>query len=231
MLSVIIPVYNEESTVEEVIARVRALPMDLEIIVVDDGSTDGTHDILSVQPDDGVVKVCTSQRNFGKGAAIRTGLDFVHGDIVIIQDADLELDPEEYPQLIGPIEAGRTRVVYGSRFREPTPGVSAKTRLANRMLSAWCNLLFGSRLTDVSTAYKVFRTEVVKGLGLTCVGFEFCAEVTAKLLRAGERIEEAPVGYHPRSSNAGKKLRYWRDGLKAAWWLLKLRFGRSTPVS
>lgn len=223
-VSVIIPVYNEQSTVHEVIERVRALPLPLEIVVVDDGSTDGTAELLVSEQEEGVVTVYTSPANFGKGAAIRIGLTFVRGEVVIIQDADLELDPEEYPRLLEPIRAGKARVVYGSRFLHPGPGIPRRTRLANALLALWCNLLYGSRLSDVSTAYKVFRTDVVRGLQLRSVGFEFCAEVTAKLLRAGEHIVEVPVGYHPRSESEGKKLNYLRDGLKAAWWLLWLRF-------
>jgi glycosyltransferase involved in cell wall biosynthesis len=176
---------------------------------------------------DGVVQVFTSPANFGKGAAIRVGLSFVQGEVVIIQDADLELDPEEYPRLLEPILAGRTNVVYGSRFLHATPGVSGRTRLANALLAVWCNLLYWSRLTDVSTAYKVFRTPTIRDLRLRSIGFEFCAEVTARLLRRGERIVEVPIGYHPRTELAGKKLNYLRDGMKAAWWLLWLRLSRS----
>jgi hypothetical protein len=225
-ISVIIPVYNEQSTVHEVIARVRALPLPLDIIVVDDGSTDGTHDVLTQEDGDGVVRVYTSPTNFGKGAAIRIGLSFAQGEVVIIQDADLELDPEEYPRLLQPILEGRANVVYGSRFLRPAPGVPFRTRLANRLLAVWCNLLYWSHLTDVSTAYKVFRAPLLRQLGVRAIGFEFCAEVTGKLLRRHERIIEVPVGYHPRTALAGKKLSYLRDGLKAAWWLLWLRLGR-----
>jgi dolichol-phosphate mannosyltransferase len=212
--------------VREVIERVKALPLPLEIIVVDDGSTDGTGAILREEGADGVVRVYTSPANFGKGAAVRIGLSFATGEVVIIQDADLELDPEEYPQLLQPLLSGQTAVVYGSRFLRLAPGIPARTRRANRLLACWCNLLYWSHLTDVSTAYKVFRTSVVQDLGLRSIGFEFCAEVTAKLLRRRERIIEVPIGYHPRGAAAGKKLNYFRDGMKAAWWLLWLRFSR-----
>ncbi len=222
-LSVIIPVYNELSTVHEVIERVKAVPMAKEIIVVDDGSTDGTKEAL-VQEDDDHVTVYTSPTNFGKGAAIRIGLTLVTGDVVIVQDADLELDPEEYPRLVGPVRARQADVVYGSRFFGPTPGISARTRIANRLLAMWCNVLYRSHLTDVSTAYKVFRTPVLKAIPLRSIGFEFCAEVTARLLRGGRSILEVPIGYHPRGAAQGKKLNYLRDGFKAAWWLLWLRF-------
>lgn len=222
-VSVIIPVYNEQSTVHEVITRVKALPLPLDIIVVDDGSTDDTHAILAREDEPGVVRVYTSPTNFGKGAAIRIGLSFARGEIVVIQDADLELDPEEYPRLLQPLLERRTNVVYGSRFLRPAPHIPFRTRLANRLLACWCNLLYWSRLTDVSTAYKVFRTPLLRSLDLRAIGFEFCAEVTGKLLRRRERIIEVPVGYHPRTELAGKKLNYLRDGLKAAWWLLWLR--------
>jgi dolichol-phosphate mannosyltransferase len=172
------------------------------------------------------VRVYTSPTNSGKGAAIRIGLSFATGEVVIIQDADLELDPEEYPRLLAPLLAGQTAVVYGSRFLRPSPDLPTRTVWANRVLAGWCNLLFWSHLTDVSTAYKVFRTEALRQLGLQAIGFEFCAEVTGKLLRRHERIVEVPIGYHPRTELAGKKLRYARDGLKAAWWLLWLRCSR-----
>jgi len=223
-LSVIIPVYNEESTVREVIERVKALALPKEIIVVDDGSTDGTQGILREEGEDDIVRVYTSPTNFGKGAAIRIGLSFATGNVVLIQDADLELCPEEYPRLLEPILSGRTNVVYGSRFLHASRGIPWRTRVANRWLARWCNLLYRSRLTDVSTAYKVFRTEAIQRVTLRSVGFEFCAEVTALLLRGRERIEEVPVGYHPRTRAQGKKLNYLTDGARAAWCLLRLRF-------
>lgn len=233
-LSVIIAVYNEESTVREVIERVKAVPvrdpagapLEKEIVVVDDGSTDQTRAILSGEGEDPVVTVFTSPVNFGKGAAVRIGLSYVTGDVIIIQDADLELDPEEYPQLIEPILVGRAEVVYGSRFRHGRDGVGWRTYIANRLLAAWTNLLYRAGLTDEATSYKVFRADVLRSLPLECIGFEFCPEVTAKVLRSAYRIEEVPIGYHPRSAAEGKKVRYLRDGLKAVWTLLRYRWWR-----
>ena len=228
-LSVIIPVYNEESTVGEVIERVKALPYDKQIIVVNDGSTDATAAGIARAEDHDEVEVFTSPVNLGKGAAVRIGLAHVRGDIVIIQDADLELDPAEYPRLLAPILRGETDVVYGSRFLRGRGNVSWLTYAANRLLAGWANLLYGSRLTDEATAYKVFRTVVITALPLTCIGFEFCPEVTAKLLRRGHTIVEVPIGYRPRTDAEGKKVRYVRDGLKAAWTLLRLRSWRAPP--
>ncbi|MFQ6098925.1 MAG: glycosyltransferase family 2 protein [Armatimonadota bacterium] len=233
-LSVIIPVYNEESTVHEVIERVKTVPivdalnepLEKEIVVVDDGSTDETSAVLCDAEEDPVVTVFTSPVNFGKGAAVRIGLTYVTGDVIIIQDADLELDPEEYPRLLEPILDGRADVVYGSRFKNGAKGVPWRTRVANRLLAWWTNLLYGSQLTDEATAYKVFRADVIHNLDLRCIGFEFCPEVTAKVLRSGYRIEEVPVGYHPRSQTKGKKVSYLRDGLKAVWTLLRYRWWR-----
>ncbi len=230
-LSVIIPVYNEESTVHEVLERVKAVPCDKEVIVVDDGSTDGTTEVLHQEGEDPVVTVFTSPVNFGKGAAVRIGLTYVTGDIVIIQDADLELDPEEYPRLLAPIQRGDTDVVYGSRFLRGRGNCSWRTYLANRLLASAVNLLYGAQLTDEATAYKLFRTSVIRHIPLAAIGFEICPEITAKLLRSGQRIVEVPIGYRPRSPAEGKKVSYLRDGLKALWTLLRLRYWRPAPAA
>jgi len=230
-LSVIIPVFNEESTIGEVISKVRAveLPVDREIIVVDDGSTDHTVDILEQRRED-VQFVHFSRINFGKGAAIRIGLTYVTGDIVIIQDADLELDPNEYKLLLTPILAGEANVVYGSRFLKPNPNISRRTILANRFLTWLTNFLYHSQLTDMETAYKAFRSEVVNSLNLQCHRFEFEPEVTAKLLRAGYEIKEVPISYNPRTTEEGKKIG-WRDGVIAIWTLLKNRVQSTDAVA
>lgn len=225
-LSIIIPVYNEESTIGEVIERVLDVPFDKEVIVVDDGSRDQTSDIVQRihRENLDVIKVFSSPVNFGKGAAIRIGLQFVTGDIVIIQDADLELDPVEYVNLVEPIKSGQTRIVFGSRFLRSNPKVPRLTTVLNRSLALFTSALYGIRITDESTAYKVFSTEVIRSIPLECVGFEFCPEIVAKATRMGYRIIEVPVDYHPRTKAQGKKLRLLKHGIEAILTLLKYRF-------
>ena len=228
-LSVIIPVYNEEQTIQEVLERVAAVSLDLvgiamEIVIANDGSTDGTRRAIDGRrlPPDLPVHVYHSPINMGKGAAVRLGLAFATGDVLLIQDADLELDPAEYTRLLAPILEGRADVVYGSRFLSPTSKVSIKTRGANRVLTLLTNVLFGGKLTDMETAYKVMRKEALEGLRLRCVGFDIEPELTARLLRAGRRIVEVPISYHPRTADEGKKMR-WIDGLDAVYTLVKCR--------
>ncbi|MCC7416678.1 MAG: glycosyltransferase family 2 protein [Acidobacteria bacterium] len=232
-LSVIVPVYNEESTIEEVIGRVLAVdlgPIDKEVIISNDGSTDGTQATItrSVWARDPRVKAHHSPINLGKGAAVRFGLHHAAGDILLIQDADLELDPQEYGSLLAPILRGDANVVYGSRFLGRSNVISLRTRAANRFLTWLTNLLFGARLTDMETAYKVFRRPAIENVRLRCVGFDFEPEITARLLRAGERIVEVPVRYQPRRVEQGKKIGL-RDGFDAIYALLKCRFERPTP--
>jgi len=219
-LSVIIPAYNERGTIAEVIARVRASPVDKEIIVVDDASADGTAEIvLSLAGPD--LKLIRQPENQGKGAAIRRGLREASGDVVIIQDADLEYDPADYPRLIAPIAAGEADVVYGTRAPR-FEGMRWQNRLFN-WIAAWlANLLFRAGITDEATCYKVFRTEVLRSIPLACRGFEFCPEVTAKLGKRHIAIREVPVRYTARSIQAGKKIRWW-DGVVALWTLIKYR--------
>jgi glycosyltransferase involved in cell wall biosynthesis len=226
-LSVIIPVYNEEQTIREVLERVASVDLggiEMEIIIANDGSTDGTRRAIDERslPPLLPVHVYHSPINLGKGAAVRMGLAVATGDIFLIQDADLELDPAEYTQLLVPILEGRADVVYGSRFLSPTARVSMKTRIANRFLTILTNVLFGGRLTDMETAYKVMRKEALQGLRLRCVGFDIEPELTARLLRAGRRIVEVPISYSPRRVDEGKKMR-WIDGVDAVYTLFKCR--------
>jgi glycosyltransferase involved in cell wall biosynthesis len=225
-LSIVIPVYNEEATVGQVIERVREVNLgsvEKEIIVANDGSSDGTwqvvRDCAERWPE---VSVYTSPINLGKGAAVRLGMHHASGEIVIIQDADLELDPGEYPQIIGPILAGEADVVYGSRFMSDANHVPLRTRWANQALTTLTNVLFGGRLSDMETAYKAFRRDVLQGLGLRCARFDFEPEVTARLLLAGHRIHQVPISYHPRTAQDGKKIS-WFDGIEAVLTLLRCR--------
>lgn len=228
-LSVVIPVHNEASTIEEVLDKVVAVELDgieKEIIVSDDGSTDGSLELVQrshlAQAD--LVQVYASPVNFGKGAAVRHGFNVATGDIILIQDADLELDPQEYSLLLAPILAEECQVVYGSRFKaSDNPKVPLKSRLANQFLTTLTNLLFKGSLTDMETAYKVFRAEVLHGIKLKRVGFDFEPEITAKLLKRGYRIQEVPISYNPRTTYEGKKIG-WRDGLEAIWTLFSCRF-------
>jgi glycosyltransferase involved in cell wall biosynthesis len=227
-LSVVIPVYNEQATIREVIDKVRGVDLgsiDKEIIVSDDGSTDGSAQIVAEYsrtcPE--LLVVHTSPVNLGKGAAVRLGMTYATGDIIIIQDADLELDPNEYKHIIAPIVAGQSDVVYGSRFLGKSKGIPLRMRFANRFLTMLTNALYGARLSDMETAYKAFRRELLDGLRLRCVRFDFEPEITAKFLLAGCHIHEVPVGYTPRLAAEGKKISMI-DGLEAIYTLLRCRF-------
>ena len=222
-LSVIIPVFNEIGTIGRLLELVQASPVEKEIIVVDDGSTDGTREFLDTHVNGGRrFRVVHLPNNSGKGSAIREGLKHISGDLVIIQDADLELDPADYPALIAPIVRGESDVVYGSRFLRPVQTIPPLIRLFNRGITLATNMLFGVRLTDEATGYKLFRADLLKSIPLNCRRFEFCPEVTAKVIRAGHRIIEVPVTYRPRTREQGKKLRPY-DGLAALWTLLRYR--------
>lgn len=225
-LSVVIPVYNEERTIATVIDRVeRAAPgVDKEIVVSNDGSTDGTGAILRQAEADGRIVLVDGEVNRGKGAALRAAISRARGSIVLVQDADLEMDPADYPILLAPILAGTTSVVYGSRFLGRGGRRAALANLlANKLIVAFTNLLYGSCLSDVETAFKVFRRDVIGGIRLTCNRFDFEPEVSGKLMRMGHAIQEVPITYDPRTKADGKKVGF-RDGLDALWVLLKCRF-------
>jgi dolichol-phosphate mannosyltransferase len=220
-LSVIIPVHNELHTIREALRRVQEVELEKEIIVVDDHSSDGTREILS-QITDGEVQVIYHGQNTGKGAAIRTALQYVTGDIVIIQDGDLEYNPADYHRLIEPIVEGRASVVYGSRFLGEITNMHFLNYVANKILALTASLLFFNWITDEGTCYKVFKADVLKSLNLKCTGFDFCPEVTAKVCKRGYKIVEVPVSYRGRSVGGGKKIR-WHDGLRAFLTLIKYR--------
>lgn len=218
-LSVIIPAYNERDTIEEVLRRVRAVEIDKEIIVTDDCSTDGTHEILKSQP--GIILV-ESECNRGKGASIRAAIERITGDIVIIQDADLEYDPKDYHALIQPIIDDKADMVYGTRFAHGRPKMRLMNYLANKIFAFLASALYGVNVTDEATCYKAFRTEVLKSIELHCNRFEFCPEVTARLLKRGLRYAEVPIWYEARTYAQGKKIT-WKDGLECIWTLIKYR--------
>jgi len=203
------------------------LPAAREIIVINDGSTDGTRDVLDALPAKEHLHIVHAERNRGKGHAIRLGLGSARGDVVAIQDADLELDPAQLAMLVAPLLAGETDVVYGSRFLGGTPDAPRLTVIANRTLTSLTNLLFGSAITDMETCYKVMRTSVARSLGLTADRFDIEPEITARLLKSGHTIVERPVRFLPRSRAAGKKIG-WRDGVAAVRVLFRHRFSRHT---
>ena len=229
-LSVIVPVYNEVDTVGRLIERVLAVELggvERELIIVNDGSTDGTREVLEeigrTAPD--TVGIYHHAANRGKGAAIRTALDHVTGDVVITQDADLEYNPEEYPKLLAPFEDPAVSVVYGSRNLRRNPRSSWSFYWGGRLVSWVANRLYGSHLTDEATGYKLIRADLLRSLRLQSEGFEFCPEVTSKLLRRGIEIHEVPISYQPRGLDEGKKIG-WRDGLAAIWTLIAHRLAR-----
>ena len=226
-ISVIIPVYNEERTVEKLLDKVLAINLNLEIILVDDASTDESIKIVLDKRNKEQLtnlKLIRHEKNKGKGYAIRTGLKEVTGKIVIIQDADLEYDPEDYYELIKPIESGEYKVVYGSRnLRKENIKRKDANYYGNKLLTFVSNVLYGARITDEATCYKVFETKAIKSLNLKCKRFEFCPEVTAKVRKKGYKIKELPISYEPRSIAEGKKIN-WKDGIEALWTLIKFRF-------
>ena len=228
-LSVLVPVYNERSTVGEIIRRMRRVELpedlDLEIVVVDDGSDDGTDKVLSAL-EDSTVRVLRHEANLGKAACIRTALTRARGDVVLIQDADLEYDPEDWPALLAPLLKGRAQVVYGSRFLGARRTTSYSTHLGNRFLSLATDLLYNTNLSDVETCYKLFDRTVIDGITIESERFEFEPEVTAKLLRSGIRIYEVPISFMGREEGEGRKYAP-RDTVRALLALLRYRFGRA----
>jgi glycosyltransferase involved in cell wall biosynthesis len=225
-VSILIPVYNEVSTIEAVLQNVLAAPLPAgcarEIIVVDDGSDDGTSKVLQQYAAESEIILHSVKVNGGKGTAIRLGIGLATGDVILIHDADLEYEPSDIIALLTPLVEGRAEVVYGSRFRGKIEGMAWKNWIANKILTATANMLYGAGITDEATAYKAFRTEVLNRLELTCEQFEFCPEVTAKLCRLGHRIYEVPISYRARNNAAGKKVRA-KDGLQALRTLFKYR--------
>jgi glycosyltransferase involved in cell wall biosynthesis len=237
------PVYNERATLEEIVHRVRAvnltvdpdgrntllggpIRMDREIVIVDDGSTDGTRNILDTWRDENPpdMQIEYHRHNGGKGAALRTGFERASGDIIVVQDADLEYDPRDYVKLLEPILEGRSPVVYGSRFiGGPRSAMSLSHTLGNKLLTVLTNLLFGTALTDMETCYKCFRRDVITGMKLRSRRFEIEPELTAKILRRGYSIFEVPISYNGREFHEGKKIT-WRDGFSAVSTLVKYRF-------
>lgn len=226
-LSVIIPVYNEAHHLPEVIRRVQAVRLpagvEREVIIVNDGSTDGTAAVLEKLSHEPGLVTCSTGENQGKGAAVRLGIQRATGDIILIQDADLEYNPEDHPRLIQPILTGKAKVVYGSRFRGKIEGMRLANWAANKILKMTTNLLYGARITDEATAYKVFAADLLRGLHLRARRFEICPELTAKVLRQGYTITEVPISYRARTTAEGKKIT-WRDGFSALWTLIRYRF-------
>ena len=222
-ISVIIPVYNERRTIETVLQKVRAVPVEKEIIVVDGNSVDGTREILEAHRADPDTIILSQSAPLGRGHALKEGLARAGGDVVIFQDADLELDPADYPDLLRPIESGRADVVFGSRFLRGRPRMSFLQYWGNRVINFAVNLFFGTRLTDVETCYQVFRRNLIKDFNLVNNDFAFTVELTVKLIKAGHAITEIPIVYTPRSRADGKKI-YWADGFLSLWTLIKYRF-------
>jgi dolichol-phosphate mannosyltransferase len=227
ILSVLLPVYNERDSFPRLLETVRSVPIEKEILILDDASTDGTRELLRCEVDGKLpgVRVFYHERNQGKGAALRTLIPHAVGDYCIVQDGDLEYDPQDYVAIVRAFEASGTTVVYGSRFMNGRPRMRPANRIVNALLAWMVRFFFSAPITDEATCYKAFRTDLLQSLPLTCTRFEFCPEVTAKVLRRGHRIVEVPIRYSARTFAEGKKIR-WTDGVAAIWTLLKFRFVR-----
>ena len=223
LLSVLIPAYNEINNIEKILNKIGEVDIPKEIIVVDDGSTDGTRELLTQLKSD-KIKVVFHEKNQGKGGAIRTAIQHATGDVIIIQDADLEYDPQDYHKLIPLVASGQEKVVYGSRFLNKQNKHSYFSFFLGGQVVTWItNILYLQNLTDEPTCYKVFDATLLKSIKLNCTGFEFCPEVTAKVAKLGFKIPEVPIQYYPRSISEGKKIN-WKDGVEAIWVLVKYRF-------
>lgn len=223
-LSVIIPVYNEKNTIRELVGRVQAMNLAYEIVIVDDGSKDGTRELLADLDGKGKVHVILHEKNQGKGAAVRTGIHSATGDVMLIQDADLEYDPIEYPNLLKPIEENKADVVYGSRFLgEPRRAILFWNMIANKLLTFMTNILYNTILSDMETGYKVFKREVVADMKLRANRFDFEPEFTAKILKKKVRVYEVGISFNPREYSEGKKIGL-KDAFEAVWALIKYRF-------
>ena len=225
-LSIIMPVYNERDTLREILSQVRAVELsgiEKEILVVDDGSTDGSGQILEEEAQAGDLRLFHHGENRGKGAAVRTAIEQATGNLIVIQDADLEYDPRDYPRLIQPIIEDRVVVVYGSRFLGPRKAMLFWHMLGNKLLTLMTNILYNAILSDMETCYKCFRADVIRDIPLRSRRFEFEPEITAKVLKRGHRIFEVPISYYGREFHEGKKIS-WRDAPLAFWTLLKYRF-------
>ncbi|SOD79720.1 glycosyltransferase family 2 protein [Spirosoma fluviale] len=223
LLSVLIPAYNEITSIDTLLEKIQAVPINKEIIIVDDGSTDGTREHLLTLKAIPNIRVVLHEKNQGKGAAIRTAIQHMTGDIAIVQDADLEYEPQDYLALVKPIVDGKEKVIYGSRFLNPENRHSYFSfYVGGQVVTLLTNILFNQRLTDEPTCYKVFDANLLRSIPLDCTRFEFCPEVTAKVAKRGIRIKELPISYYPRSIAEGKKIS-WLDGVEAIWVLLKYR--------
>ncbi len=227
LLSVIVPLYNEQHNVREILSRVQAVDVEKQIVMVDDASTDGTREILKQEIEGRYsnVLVLYHKENSGKGASIRTALPSASGEITIIQDGDLEYDPQDYHLILKAFKQPDVDAVYGSRFTNGWPRMRIMNRFVNKLLAWMVRVLFGTHMTDEATCYKAVKTDILQSIPLTCQRFEFCPEVTAKLLRRGHKIVEVPISYEARSIAQGKKIR-WTDGVEAIWTLLKYKFVR-----
>lgn len=227
VLTVLIPVYNEEATIRQIVSRVLDSPVVKDVVVIDDASTDATAQILAAEYPSGhpQVRVVHLERNAGKGAAIRAAIPYATAEYVVIQDADMEYDPADFPAMVAEARDGGNAVVYGTRFAHGMPRMRLPNRIVNILLAAMVRVLYGQPMSDEATCYKLFRRDLLQRVPLRCNRFEFCPEVTAKVIRMGYRIAEVPIRYQARSMAEGKKIR-WTDGVQAIWTLLRYRFWR-----